>query len=397
MDQINYNQFYQIDGHIIKNEKDLDQFVGKVYFNSKKGKNYSYRNDKPFECLNGCKRKHKSGYSNFMKHLTSSFHYPDDKIVRIFGCQRFNQLKSRGRLIEWVKEIDGNFVYLERKRICPLCKYPVSNCLFDEHYQRCSTECNTYWITSGENQHEYVGESQYALRFLLRPFVCYLVKFKVKNEKFKNEDYIPKMQKLIDDKKLRITKVLDKTDFNKASDLEGYIIHKFDSTNSTTNRQRSNQKELSDLQTEMFESLMDSTQHQTITLNLLNGLFNLMNSLFPKFEERINGTFETKFKKRGKNRKKRYISSFKLFNEMVNNCLVRLQFKIPELVKMTFKEQLNYIIKFSKGPHTTCSSDHNHPKVKIFIDILDNDVISDITSFFSLSLSLLESASRATR
>lgn len=71
----------------------------------------------------------------------------------------------------------------------------------------------------------------YVLRCLLKPFVCFLIRFKVTKKNFETEDFVPNITKLLLNGKLRIAKLIDKTDFKTVCDWEGFVIKKFESIN----------------------------------------------------------------------------------------------------------------------------------------------------------------------
>lgn len=91
------------------------------------------------------------------------------------------------------------------------------------------------------NDHKYVGESSYALRFLLQPFMCFLIKFhKTTNPEFKKEAKIDNIFELLFNNQIKATKLIVNVNKKQAKDCETYIMNKFKQNSS--NRQRSNEK-----------------------------------------------------------------------------------------------------------------------------------------------------------
>lgn len=344
------SEFYKVNDNEIKNEDDLLKYVRDVYY---KYDNNSclVRNEKEFKCFNGCKRVIKY-WRYFREHLTGRDHYPDPKLVNLFGINKFNLLKNEyhriSNKIEWVTlDEKGELVFKPLKQKCSECNKFVSITDFESHNRRCSSECNSYWLSTISGEHKYVGESSYVLRYLLQPLICFILRFKkTNNTEFKNESKIKNIYDIVFNDKLRVTKLINKVSKKDAIKCETFMIRKFDQQGNSSNRQRTNNTHALNLNYQFYENLISSSNYTIITIELMNGLLNFILSQYPNFLKLVGKTYvDAKYEGKGN----RVRTAFDLFEDQVNNYLKIMQQKCPEIVTFNEQQLNSYLLSYSEN------------------------------------------------
>lgn len=290
-------------------------------------------NGVPFTCLNNCKQYEKpknTHWHKYLNHLTTNKHNYDNKIVDIFGCKRYNQIKSNSKTIkEFTKQENGQIVWAD-KPTCTSCNHKITFRSFDDHFERCNNESNAYWVTQvADDIHKYAGSSHFPLRCFLKPFVCFLIRFKIKNPtslRNLNSSYVSDMTMLLTKNKLRITKLVDKTNRQAANDLESYVITKFENAPSTENLSKTGRRIFTDQEKAEFELIVGRAHHHHLDFTILNGLFNVVAESCPKFQNTIDKLYQDKEFKIGEN-KRLFLSALMQFEKNIYSHLGALPLK----------------------------------------------------------------------
>lgn len=326
--------YVNFNGNLIKNKNDLLKYVKSKYFvgKNKYGKK-KVANGEVFNCFL-CKNPFKGIWNDFLIHL-ACIHFNDFRVVRMLGCKEINKLKNsfmklKGEnMIEWVKEDNGKYLFNQDKKQCNSCKkiFKLEN--FDNHYFRCTTQANVYWLTEKNGKHIYAGRSIHTFRFLVRPFVAWLIKTKkLKQSNFNDFGYIPEFIRLLDKCNLYCTKLIEKTSHSFSVDLEGYVIIKFDQSDEKShNKRRDTIKNSKNLNNSKFEIYLKQAKHYQITEKMLENLYYLTVKLFPRFSNKL---------------KKNY-SFFSEFENHVNFDLCLFDVKKHETHQMKVNDLLNYL------------------------------------------------------
>lgn len=112
---------------------------------------------------------------------------------------------------------------------------------------------------------------------------------------------------MLDKGQLRLAKLVNNCSKIQAKIIEGFAIKKFETEESTLNKQLTNQ-ELQETSSNIdYSNLLKLTEQHIITSSLMKKLFKLMQHHFPKFLASMN--LEYKARRIGK----RFVTSFRLF------------------------------------------------------------------------------------